>query len=109
MTSPELTGGAGLTYEDAVAAQYLAAMVSGTKAAAVDARAVQRVAQQYAAFGKLDSTRCNRHLLGSKLNWRVSHESSQMQAHLQSPFVLLAMRLYRQNSRLHASVPLVAC
>lgn len=52
MTSPELTGGAGFTYEDAVAAQYLVAMVSGTTAAALDARIVQRVAQQQADFGE---------------------------------------------------------
>ncbi len=52
MTSAELTGGAGFTYEDAVAAQYLAAMVGGTTAAALDARVVQRVAQQQADFGE---------------------------------------------------------
>ncbi len=52
MTSPELTGGAGFTYEDAVAAQYLAAMVSGTTAVALGARVVQRVAQQQADFGE---------------------------------------------------------
>ena len=52
MTSPELTGGAGFTYEDAVAAQYLAAMVAGTTAAALEARVVQRVAQQQADFGE---------------------------------------------------------
>ena len=52
MTSPELTGGAGFTYEDAVAAQYLAAMVGGTTAAALDARVVQRVAQQQSDFGE---------------------------------------------------------
>lgn len=52
MTSPELTGGAGFTYEDAVAAQYLAAMISGTTAAGLDGRIVQRVAQQQADFGE---------------------------------------------------------
>jgi hypothetical protein len=52
MTSPELTGGAGFTYEDAVAAQYLAAMISGTAAAGVDGRIVQRVAHQQADFGE---------------------------------------------------------
>lgn len=52
MTSPELTGGAGFTYEDAVVAQYLAAMVGGTTATALDARIVQRVAQQQADFGE---------------------------------------------------------
>jgi hypothetical protein len=52
MTSPELTGGAGFTYEDAIAAHYLVAMVGGTTAAALDARVVQRVAQQQADFGE---------------------------------------------------------
>lgn len=52
MTSSELTGGAGFTYEDAVAAHYLAAMISGTTAAALDGRVVQRVAQQQADFGE---------------------------------------------------------
>ncbi len=50
MTSPELTGGAGFTYEDAVAAHYLAAMVCGTTAEALDRRVVQRVAQQQSDF-----------------------------------------------------------
>ena len=48
MTSPELTGGAGFTFEDAVAAFYLAALVGGTSAPGLDARVVQRVAQQQA-------------------------------------------------------------
>jgi hypothetical protein len=52
MTSPELTGGAGFTYEDAVTALYLAAIVSGTTAAGLDGRIVQRVAQQQADFGE---------------------------------------------------------
>ena len=52
MTSPELTGGAGFTYEDAVTAQYLAAMVAGTTAAALNPRVVQQVAQQQADFGE---------------------------------------------------------
>lgn len=52
MPSPELTGGAGFTYEDAVTAQYLAAMIAGTTAVALDARVVQRVAQQQADFGE---------------------------------------------------------
>lgn len=52
MTSPELTGGAGFTYEDAVAAHYLAAMVAGTTAGALGGRIVQRVAQQQADFGE---------------------------------------------------------
>jgi hypothetical protein len=52
MTSPELTGGAGFTYEDAVAAHYFAAIVAGTTATALGARVVQRVAQQQADFGE---------------------------------------------------------
>lgn len=52
MTSPELTGGAGFTYEDAVVAYYLVGMVCGTTAAALDGRWVQRVAQQQADFGE---------------------------------------------------------
>ncbi|MDP3294337.1 MAG: hypothetical protein Q8M37_06305 [Nevskia sp.] len=52
MTSPELTGGAGFTYEDAVTAQYLAAMITGTTAVALGAKIVQRVAQQQADFGE---------------------------------------------------------
>lgn len=52
MTSPELTGGAGFSYEDAVTAQYLAAMVGGTTAAALYGRVVQRIAQQQADFGE---------------------------------------------------------
>ncbi|WP_448649550.1 NACHT domain-containing protein [Pseudomonas corrugata] len=52
MTSPELTGGAGFTYEDAVTAQYLAAMVGDTTAAALDGKVVKRVAQQQADFGE---------------------------------------------------------
>ncbi len=52
MTSPELTGGTGFTYEDAVAAYYLAALVRGTTAAGLSSRVVQRVAQQQADFGE---------------------------------------------------------
>jgi hypothetical protein len=52
MTSPELTGGAGFTYEDTVAAYYLAALVCGTTAAGLSARVVHRVAQQQASFGQ---------------------------------------------------------
>lgn len=52
MTSPELTGGAGFTYEDAVTAHYLLGMIGGTTAAALDGRIVQRVAQQQADFGE---------------------------------------------------------
>ena len=52
MGSPELTGGAGFTYEDAVAAHYLVAMVAGTTATGLASRVVQRVAQQQADFGE---------------------------------------------------------
>lgn len=52
MTAPELTGGAGFTYEDAVAAHYLTSMISGTTAAALSPRIVKRVAQQQANFGE---------------------------------------------------------
>lgn len=52
MTSPELTGGTGFTFEDAVAARYLAAMLSGVSAAGLGPREVRRVAQQQAAFGE---------------------------------------------------------
>lgn len=52
MPSPELTGGAGFTYEDAVTAHYLSAMIGGTTATALDGRVVQRVAQQQADFGE---------------------------------------------------------
>lgn len=52
MTSPELTGGTGFTYEDAVTALYIAAMIGGTTAAGLDTRIVQRVAQQQADFGE---------------------------------------------------------
>lgn len=52
MTSPELTGGTGFTFEDVAAANYLAALVCGTTAAGLAARIVQRVAQQQADFGE---------------------------------------------------------
>jgi hypothetical protein len=52
MTSPELTDGAGFTYEDAVAAHYLAEMLGGTTATALDARIVLRVSQQQSDFGE---------------------------------------------------------
>ena len=52
MTSPELAGGAGFTYEDAVAAHYLAALLGGTTAAGLGSRTVDRVAQQQASFGE---------------------------------------------------------
>lgn len=52
MASPELTGGAGFTFEDAVTACYLAALVGGTTAAGLGSRVVQRVAQQQADAGE---------------------------------------------------------
>lgn len=52
MTSAELTGGAGFTFEDAVTAWYLAALVTGTTATGLDGRVVTRVAQQQADFGE---------------------------------------------------------
>jgi hypothetical protein len=52
MTSPELTGGAGFTYEDAVTAYYLVALVGSTTAAGLASRVVERVAQQQADFGE---------------------------------------------------------
>lgn len=52
MSSSELTGGAGITYEDAVTAHYLVAMIAGTTAAALNGGIVQRVAQQQADFGE---------------------------------------------------------
>lgn len=52
MTSPELAGGTGFTYEDAVAAHYLAALLGGTTAAGLGSRIVERVAQQQASFGE---------------------------------------------------------
>jgi hypothetical protein len=52
MTSSELTGGAGFTFEDAVAAYYLAALVNGTTASGLLPRVVHRVALQQASFGE---------------------------------------------------------
>jgi hypothetical protein len=52
MTSPELTGGTGFTFEDVVAASYLAALACGTTAPGLASRVVQRVAQQQADFGE---------------------------------------------------------
>jgi len=51
MTSPELAGGAGFTYEDAITAHYLPALATGTTAVALGSKVVQRVAQQQADFG----------------------------------------------------------
>lgn len=52
MTSSELTGGAGFTFEDAVSAFYLAALVNGTTAVGLAPRIVQRVSLQQAPFGE---------------------------------------------------------
>lgn len=52
MTSPELTGGAGFTYEDTVAAHYLVGLIGGTTATGLASRVVERVAQQQADFGE---------------------------------------------------------
>lgn len=52
MTSPELTGGAGFTFEDAVAAYYLIGLVAGTTATGLVSRVVVGVAQQQADFGE---------------------------------------------------------
>jgi hypothetical protein len=52
MTSPELTGGAGFTFEDAVAASYLVALVCGTTSPGLGGRVVTRVAQQQEAAGE---------------------------------------------------------
>lgn len=52
MTSPELTGGHGFSYEDAVVARYLAALVCGTTEAGLGSRVVHRVAQQQQSFGE---------------------------------------------------------
>lgn len=52
MTSSELTGGAGFTFEDAVAAFYLVALVNGTTAVGLSPRVVHRVALQQASFGE---------------------------------------------------------
>jgi SpoVK/Ycf46/Vps4 family AAA+-type ATPase len=52
MISSELTGGAGFTFEDAVAAVYLAALVNGTTTAGLTPRVVHRVALQQAPFGE---------------------------------------------------------
>lgn len=52
MPSPELTGGAGFAFEDAAAACYPTALVSGTTGPGLDARVVQRLAQQQADAGE---------------------------------------------------------
>ncbi len=73
MSSPELTGGAGFTYEDAVTALYLSAMIGGTTATALDGRFVQRVAQQQADFGEpLDDVIVDGELLADGTVMRLS-------------------------------------
>lgn len=73
MTSPELTGGAGFTYEDAVAAKYLAAMLAGTTGPALDAGVVLRVAQQQADFGEpLDDVIVDASALADGTSMRLS-------------------------------------
>jgi len=52
MTSSELTGGTGFTYEDAVVAYFLGALLCGTTAAGLGGRIPQRIAQQQADFGE---------------------------------------------------------
>ena len=52
MTSTELSGGAGFTFEDAVTSWYLAALLAGTTATGLDGRVVTRVSQQQATFGE---------------------------------------------------------
>lgn len=87
MTSSELTGGAGFTYEDAVAAHYLAAMLGRTTAAAVDGRIVQRVAQQQADFYEpLDDVIVDVGSLADGTVMRFAHE----------PALLHAFRLHAQ-------------
>jgi hypothetical protein len=50
--SPELAGGAGHTFEDMVAARYLAAMLAQTGAPGIGGRTVMRVALQQRDFGE---------------------------------------------------------
>jgi len=52
MTSSELTGGAGFTFEDAVASYYLVALLNATTATGLEPRMVSRVALQQASFGE---------------------------------------------------------
>jgi hypothetical protein len=73
MTSPELTGGTGFTFEDAVAAHYLTALVGGTTAAALDGRVVQQVSQQQADFGEpLDDVIVDAAFLADGTSMRLS-------------------------------------
>jgi hypothetical protein len=51
-TSPELSGGAGFTFEDAVVAHYLICLLAEESAPGLNGRIVARVAQQQAAFGE---------------------------------------------------------
>lgn len=73
MASPELTGGAGFTFEDAVAACYLAALVGGTTAPSLGSRMVQRVALQQAPAGEpLDDVIVDAVLLADGSRMRLS-------------------------------------
>lgn len=73
MSSPELTGGAGFTYEDAVTAHYLSALIGGTTATALNGRVVQRVAQQQVDFGEpLDDVIVDGELLADGTVMRLS-------------------------------------
>jgi hypothetical protein len=50
--SPELAGGAGFTFEDAVAGSYLTALLQQGYAPGVESRVVPRVALQQRNFGE---------------------------------------------------------
>ncbi len=52
MSPSELTGGAGFTFEDAVAAYYLVSLLNTTTATGLESRIVSRVALQQASFGE---------------------------------------------------------
>jgi hypothetical protein len=52
MSSPELTGGAGFSFEDSVAAYYLLHLAAGTTARALDGAVVVQVAQQREPYGQ---------------------------------------------------------
>ncbi|WP_460834126.1 hypothetical protein [Lysobacter humi (ex Lee et al. 2017)] len=52
MSSPELTGGAGFSFEDSVAAYYLSHLAAGTTSRALDGAVVVQVAQQREPFGQ---------------------------------------------------------
>jgi hypothetical protein len=50
--SPEISGGAGFSFEDATVALYLAALLGEESAPGLSARIIVRVAVQQAAFGE---------------------------------------------------------